>query len=109
MPLMSREYSVSPEILKPVGRQLRIAHRMLDFAVSEVGLQRSGIQHLPSFFESSQPPPFPVSFSPISDAATSCQNLAPSVCSIQMPRRLPTSRLRQHRQYRVNLIGSRSD
>jgi hypothetical protein len=33
----------SPEILEPAWRQLGVSHRVLDVAVAEVSLQRSGI------------------------------------------------------------------
>jgi hypothetical protein len=33
----------SPEVLEPAGRQLGVSHRVLDIAVAEVSLQRSGI------------------------------------------------------------------
>jgi hypothetical protein len=38
--------SLSPEIPKPIGRQLRVAHRVLNVAVPEPSLQRPGIVSL---------------------------------------------------------------
>ncbi len=38
--------SASPEVLEPRRRQFGVAHRMLDIAVAEVGLQGAGIMSL---------------------------------------------------------------
>src|SRR5271169_4231194 len=38
--------SVSPEILEPIRRQLRVPDRMLDIAMAQVGLQGAGIMAL---------------------------------------------------------------
>jgi hypothetical protein len=38
-----RRHSLPPEGLEPIGRQLGVAHRVLDIAVPKVGLQRPGV------------------------------------------------------------------
>ena len=35
--------SAPPEILEPIGRKLRVSHRMLNILVPEICLQRPGI------------------------------------------------------------------
>jgi len=35
--------NLSPEALEPIGRQLGVAHRVLNVLVAEVGLQSAGI------------------------------------------------------------------
>ena len=39
----ARRIRSSPEVLEPARRQLGVSHRVLDVAVAEVSLQRSGI------------------------------------------------------------------
>jgi hypothetical protein len=39
----SHPFRLSPEVLEPGRRHLGVPHRVLDVAVSEVGLQRPGV------------------------------------------------------------------